>query len=288
MATAGPIYYVYEHWRADKNECFWVGKGKENRAWDFRRSNHYNNIVRKLSSLGMCVEVRLICSGLEEADALKFEKGRIAFWRAQGINLANVTDGGEGVSGLKHTEETKKKMSVAASTRLLGHTVSEETRKKISDSNMGREKGAKHPAHSAKLKGRKLSIEHRAAIGESMKGRILNEQSREKIRASNTGQLRSEDAKLRMSMSHIGKRPSIEVLRKMSAAQEQSWACDQERRMVVGDKSKANWKNPGYRDKVLAARSSAMADPAYREKQRIAMKEIWKRRKESKNFNNNR
>ena len=26
------IFYVYEHWRPDKDTCFWVGKGKGDRA----------------------------------------------------------------------------------------------------------------------------------------------------------------------------------------------------------------------------------------------------------------
>ena len=28
------IFYVYEHWRPDKNVCFYVGKGKGKRAVD--------------------------------------------------------------------------------------------------------------------------------------------------------------------------------------------------------------------------------------------------------------
>jgi hypothetical protein len=55
------IFYVYEHWRPDKDVCFYVGKGKDGRANVFSRKNaHYNSIVAKLARLGMCVEVRLV------------------------------------------------------------------------------------------------------------------------------------------------------------------------------------------------------------------------------------
>lgn len=30
-------FYVYEHWRPDTGVCFYVGKGKEKRAWDMKR-----------------------------------------------------------------------------------------------------------------------------------------------------------------------------------------------------------------------------------------------------------
>lgn len=95
------MFYVYEHWRPDRDECFYVGKGNGGRAYKMRDRNlHHRAIVKKLSDLGMMVEVRMVASGLAENDAFSIEQERIAFWRSAGIDLANKTIGGEGVSGL--------------------------------------------------------------------------------------------------------------------------------------------------------------------------------------------
>lgn len=51
------IFYVYEHWRPDKNVCFYVGKGKRNRAWHmFHRSRWHRSITSKLTALGLALE----------------------------------------------------------------------------------------------------------------------------------------------------------------------------------------------------------------------------------------
>lgn len=94
------VFYVYEHWRPDTGECFYVGKGKGRRAWKMRdRNSHHTSIVSKLTSLGMCVDVRIISSDLSECDAFTLEATKIAEYGRD--NLANLTDGGEGLSGLE-------------------------------------------------------------------------------------------------------------------------------------------------------------------------------------------
>jgi hypothetical protein len=86
------IFYVYEHWRPDKDICFYVGKGRGKRAYNFaQRSVHHKRIVNKLSRLGMCVEVRLVASGLQESVAFAIERQRIAFWRSVGVAIINKT-----------------------------------------------------------------------------------------------------------------------------------------------------------------------------------------------------
>lgn len=77
-------------------------------------------------------------------------------------NGYNITKGGLGVLGLKHSEETCKKMGNSR----VGHIVTEETRKKISESNLGKNLGgtmseeAKINMHnSAKNKKKVLQLE---------------------------------------------------------------------------------------------------------------------------------
>jgi hypothetical protein len=92
-------FYVYEHWRPDKNEPFYVGKGSGSRAWKIGRAKnpYYANVVAKLAAIGLCVEVRLVVGEMTAEQAYDAEINRIAFWQAKGVKLTNQTAGGEGM-----------------------------------------------------------------------------------------------------------------------------------------------------------------------------------------------
>lgn len=106
-----PIFYVYEHWRPDTGVCFYVGKGKGKRAWRMsgRKNPHHSSIVSKLTSLGLCVDVRIVLKDLSQNDAYRLERERIALYGRK--NLSNLTDGGEGNQGFD--EETKIRIALA-------------------------------------------------------------------------------------------------------------------------------------------------------------------------------
>jgi group I intron endonuclease len=108
--------------------------------------------------------VEILAKWPTENEAFEHEKFLISCFRDMGFKLVNLSDGGDGQSGYKHTPETKKKISVAgtgrkpsanqienASARMLGnkqwlgkkHT--EETKKKISTGNKGKLVGSKSP-----------------------------------------------------------------------------------------------------------------------------------------------
>lgn len=72
------IFYVYEHWRPDRGECFYVGKGKGGRANELRhnRNRFHKFIQAKLSRLGTAVEVRIISDCLSESEAFALERER--------------------------------------------------------------------------------------------------------------------------------------------------------------------------------------------------------------------
>jgi len=132
-----PVFYVYEHWRPDTGTVFYVGKGKERRAWDsLQGRNRWHKAIQKhLVSLGLEFEVRIVVDGLTEREAFAEEIRRIAEHRLAGAKLCNLSDGGEGPSGRKHTEEWKAENS----RRMKGRKVSEETKKKISDAHKGKQ-----------------------------------------------------------------------------------------------------------------------------------------------------
>ena len=168
-------YYVYEHWRLDRDECFYVGKGTGKRAYATSlRNAHWQNIVKKLERMGFAFEVRIVSCGLTEAAAFKLEQDRIAFWWDQ-VDLANMTKGGEGTIGFTyvHEEATKQKIGAA----LKGRQFSERTKQKMSRSGKGRVMPDDwKKAISTALRGRPAHN----------KGKAFSKETREKMSASQT------------------------------------------------------------------------------------------------------
>jgi hypothetical protein len=207
-ASTDPVFYVYEHWRQDRGECFYVGKGYDQRAHDMRRGRNrwHKFITEKLSSLGLVVDVRIIAEGLTERAAFDLEVSRIAFWKNDGADLCNITAGGDGPSGRKHTEEWKKAMSE----KFTGRVMSAESRAKLSASLMGNKNSLgvkKTPEQIEKTasywRGRPKSEDHRRKMSESRKG-------------VPTPWLYTPEAKAKSAASRIGKPKSDETRRKMS------------------------------------------------------------------------
>lgn len=114
-------YYVYIYWRLDTNEIFYVGMGHRNRWRDLnKRNKHFKNIANK---------VKIICEivkeNLTQLEALYWEQKvieQLVFKygysidmpnnrsEEKGLHLCNMTFGGEGCIGYKHTDVSKEKM----------------------------------------------------------------------------------------------------------------------------------------------------------------------------------
>jgi ribosomal protein S16 len=145
-------FYVYEHWRTDRDECFYVGKGRAGRAYDMKtRNRHHKAIQAKVSREGFAIEIRMVATGLAEGDAFALEIERIVFWRASGADLTNMTNGGEGTSGYHHSVEVRQKMSISQNKRLPRPPHSNETKKKISLKKMNNS-NMKGKHHSQRVK----------------------------------------------------------------------------------------------------------------------------------------
>jgi group I intron endonuclease len=128
-------------------------------------------------------------------------------------NGLNLTEGGEGVRGFNHSEETRAKIREARSRQVIGPR-SEETKAKM--------RGKTHSEESkAKMRGRKCSEETRAKIREARSRQVLkpvSEETRAKLSAANKGKTHSEETRARMSAARKGKSISEGHKAKISAA----------------------------------------------------------------------
>ena len=110
------------------------------------------------------------CVLLESVDTKEDLDAREAYWidklnsRDKLIGY-NITAGGEGTVGYRHTEEAKKKMSIAK-------------------------------------KGKPLTEAHKIAIGIRSKGHKMSEESKAKLRAINLGSKRSEETRQKLRDAH--------------------------------------------------------------------------------------
>lgn len=193
MTTSG-TYYVYEHWRLDRDECFYVGKGKGYRAYSHRSRNRFHKaICEKLQRIGSAFEVRIVASGLTEQEAFDLEIERIQFWREMGVDLANATNGGEGVSGLKMSEEARHKMRL----KKLGKKQPKEVVEKRISPLRGRKQSAEAIEKSAAWRrGRKLTQEHREKLSKAHTGKTVSAEVRLALSKANGGKPWSEKRRL--------------------------------------------------------------------------------------------
>ncbi len=98
------IYYTYAWLRSDGTP-YYIGKGKGSRAFDKRRK--YCPSPER---------VLILKKNLTEEEAFKHEIYMISIFGRKDIGtgiLRNKTDGGEGVSGYRHTQESKNKIGNA-------------------------------------------------------------------------------------------------------------------------------------------------------------------------------
>lgn len=237
-------FYVYEHWRTDRGECFYVGKGHGRRAYDMRRGrNRWHKFLQaKLSALGTAIEIKIIADGLTEEEAFSKEIERIEFWKSDGADLCNLTLGGDGPTGRKHTEAWK----LANAERMKNRIMSPETRARMSAAAIGNKKGLgkKKPQHAIEAikafhTGKKKTPEHCEKISLGKKGQVRLHTPEEDERASARqkgipkpesvkdnmrGIPKSEAHKQKLREVNLGKTHNEETRKKLSEIAKADWA----------------------------------------------------------------
>jgi len=159
-------YYTYAYLRKDGTP-YYIGKGNGRRAYQKQK---WHNPPKNGS------RIIFLKQNLTEKNAFKHEIYMISVFGRKDLGtgiLRNRTNGGEGVSGLVHTDESKEKMSKASkgNSHFKGKKHTEESKRKNSE------------AHKGKI----LSEEHRRKVGEAFKGKILSEEHKRKISEGKKG-----------------------------------------------------------------------------------------------------
>jgi len=132
----------------------WQRKSEHLSQSKYRNKIYYfQNAIRKYGIGNFRWEILTETDSESKLNVL--EKFYIACYRKMGV-LYNLTDGGEGLSGYRHTEETKQKI------RLNNNINKEERSKKISETLKG---------NIPWNKGIKLSEEHKKKLSKSHKGK---------------------------------------------------------------------------------------------------------------------
>lgn len=99
-------FYVYVHSRLSTGEPFYVGKGNARRAFTIKsRSPHWKNIVAKDGGW----YVSFIAERMDEDLAFLVEMEAIDKYRRLDVKLVNLTDGGDGPTGYRHTKPASNK-----------------------------------------------------------------------------------------------------------------------------------------------------------------------------------
>ena len=104
-------FIVYIHIRPDINEPFYVGKGVPGREIRLcGRNQHWKNVINKNNGM---FESKILFEGLSEEEALLKEREIELDLKNKGYILANIVECGvkAGTTGMKHSEESKQKMS---------------------------------------------------------------------------------------------------------------------------------------------------------------------------------
>jgi len=152
--------------------------GVTSRGLSYRKSNHYSKARAKFSNGGSCPKFHAAIRKYGE-DAFSWEiletHANVDDMIAAEIRLIaelkpeyNLTSGGEGAKGIKHTEETKAKLSALRK----GKKMSPEARENVANA---ARKTNSSPEYRAKMsavqKGKRKSPEWRAKISAAHKGK---------------------------------------------------------------------------------------------------------------------
>lgn len=163
-----------------------------------KQHNYKANWLVQLENEGLRPLYRVLESGT--GDWAAAEQRWIAYYRAEGARLTNLTNGGEGIVGYVFSEETRQRMSAAKKGRKQSPEAIERSHAPL--------RGRKRPAWI----GAKISATRKA------RGYTLSDETKEKIRRSVTGFRHTEETRAKIAAVWRGRHHTDEAKQKQAAA----------------------------------------------------------------------
>lgn len=204
-----------------------IGKGTRRRMYAHLNNSHnriLNGKIKHIKDAGHKPEVMKIMDGLTVYQACNAERILISIWGRIDNHtgtLCNLTDGGEGTVGFRHSQETLKLFS--------------EQRKNKKQT----------PAQLMANKSRKPTQETRARISAATRGhRWHTPEQIAKIKEVSTGRKHSEETKRNWSIKRKGVKQTDEHIRNVIEAKR---LADLARRASMTDIEYANYHNERHR-----------------------------------------
>ena len=235
---------VYFHINPIKQEIFYVGIGHPVRPYlKNGRSKWWHNTVNKYGYEIVVIHKNLTWRGASELEVAYIKQiGRQDLGTG---TLINLTEGGEGKSGYKCSDETKKKMSESAkipASKRKGVELSRETKLKIS----GALKGNKN------CLGNTLSQIHKDNLSKANKGQKRSDEIRAKFSILNgmRGKKHSEETRKKISEAKIGKKLSEEHKNNISKATKGKIIRSEEYRKKLSDSKKGKPRSEETKKKI--------------------------------------
>ena len=219
------MFYVYAYLRTKNLTPYYIGKGKDDRAW---QKSHSVVVPKDLN------RIVILESNLTELGAFAIERRMIRWYGRKDLGtgiLHNQTDGGDGSAGIIPWNKDTK----------IGSYLSEKGRKIISEANKKPRKDTHKERISESLKGKTKSDEHRKKLSEAGKGKIpwnkgkkgvqvgsrlgvtVSEETRAKMSVAQKGKVMSDLQKQKISATLKGRKMSDETKRKMSESRKKLW-----------------------------------------------------------------
>lgn len=221
MTIKGFYVYLLRNPLRD-DEPFYVGKGRGRRVEHHLREaksgkkSYKCSIIRKILKSGFLHKIEFVASDVTEKYAFQIEQKLISEIGRKDLGngpLANKTGGGEGSIGYKHSEASKKKISLGGKGRIVSDAVKEKLRENIKFNNpmnnpdtIAKRSGKNHWNYGKQGAsfGKPVPEETRRKISESLKGnknpnfgKPCSDARREAIRAATIGVKKSTTINMR-------------------------------------------------------------------------------------------
>jgi len=187
-------FFIYCYICPVRSEVIYIGKGSGNRHLVHLRRKDKHPLTQRIQWIrnqGLEPVIDFICQGVDEEFAFLVEQEAIAKYGRKDLGkgpLLNLTDGGDGIVGHRHTEDARSRISAALRVRppaMKGRHHTEETKRAIS---VGNSKKRASLATRQKMSDGRRGILHTAEtkmrISEMQRGRRQSEETKAKRAAS--------------------------------------------------------------------------------------------------------